>query len=396
MNLVQRSYKLRIYPTRAQAQRLARDFGSARWVWNTALAWRSDLYRREGVSVSGVDFSRELTFLKRLPGYDWLAEAPSTILVQKLRDQDKAFANFFARRAKYPRFKKKRHAQSIRYQLDQRVVAGAFRPGELLRLPKLGALKVRWPRERSGKAKLEGIPKMVTLSRDAAGRYFVAFMVEEPVQRLPEKPNGIGVDLGVKDLAITSEGEKLGDLRPLKRLRRRLKRAQRVLSRRRKGSANRRRAQARVARLHARIADLRREIVHQTSHALVAQAGLLALEDLNVRGMSRSARGTVESPGRRVRQKAGLNRSILDAALGELRRQIQYKASWHGRDLVLVDRWFPSSKRCSACGHLMAEMPLSVRHWTCPSCGTRHDRDINAARNVLSEATGGCARNLGK
>ncbi|TVQ94642.1 MAG: transposase [Chromatiaceae bacterium] len=385
MPTIQRSYKLRIYPTAVQAQRLACDFGCARWVWNTCLAWRSNLYRAEGESVTGVDFSRELTFLKRLPGYEWLADAPATILTQKLRDQDQAFANFFAGRAKFPRLKKKGHAQSIRYQLDQRIVAGLYRPGELLKVPKLGALKVRWSRVPAG------IPKLVTISRDAAGRYFAAFMVEEEVQPLPEKPNGVGVDLGVKDLAITSDGARFGNARPLQRLLRRLKHAQRVLSRRRKGSGNWHRQRQRSARLHVRIADLRRELTHQASHAIVTGAGLIAIEDLHVKGMCASAKGTLEQPGRRVRQKAGLNRAILDAALGEVRRQIAYKAEWNGRVLVVVDRWAPSSKTCSHCGHVLGALPLSVRAWSCPNCGTAHDRDVNAARNLLAWATGGGA-----
>jgi putative transposase len=383
MPTVQRSYKLRIYPTAVQAQRLACDFGCARWVWNTCLAWRSDLYRAEGESVTGVDFSRELTWLKRFPGYEWLAEAPATILTQKLRDQDQAFANFFAGRASYPRFKKKHHAQSIRYQLDQRQVAGMFRPGELLKVPKLGALKVRWSRVPAG------IPKMLTISRDAAGRYFAAFMVEEAVQPMPEKSNGVGVDLGVKDLAVTSDGARHSNTRPLKRVLRRLKHAQRVLARRQPGSRNRQRQRRRIARLHARAADLRRELTHQASHAIVAGAGLIALEDLNVKGMSASAKGTAEQPGRRVKQKAGLNRAILDAALGEVRRQLTYKAAWHGRELVVVSRWAPSSKTCSQCGQVLAELPLRVRTWTCPACGSTHDRDVNAARNLLAWATGG-------
>jgi putative transposase len=383
MPTVQRSYRLRICPTPAQAQRLARDFGCARWVWNACLAWRCNLYRAERVSVTGVDFSRELTFLKRLPGYEWLAEAPATVLAQKLRDQDRAFVNFFEHRARFPRFKKKRHAQSIRYQLDQRIVAGLYRPGELLKLPKLGALKVRWSRLPAG------IPKLVTVSRDAAGRYFASFMVEEKVQPLPEKPNGVGVDLGVKHVAVTSDGERFGDVRPLRRIRRRLKHAQRLLARKRKGSGNWHRQRQCVARLHARLADARRELLHQTSHRLIAGAGLIAIEDLNVKGMSASAKGTLARPGRKVKQKAGLNRAIREAGFGELRRQLTYKAEWHGRVLVVADRFAPSSKTCSHCGHVLADLPLSVRAWSCPICGAEHDRDVNAARNLLGWATGG-------
>lgn len=194
---------------------------------------------------------------------------------------------------------------------------------------------------------------------------------------MPQKPTGIGVDLGVKDLVVTSEGERIGNARPLRRVLRRLQHAQRVLARRR------------IARLHARVGDLRRELTHQASHRLVAGAGLITIEDINVRGMSASAKGSAEQPGTRVRQKAGPNRAILDAAFGELSRQITYKAAWHGGELVLADRWAPSSKTCACCGHVLGELALSVRTWTCPTCGTEHDRDVNAARNLLAWATGG-------
>lgn len=380
---VQRSYRFRVYPTPAQTVALAQFFGAARWVWNTALAWRSVAYKHDGERVSGVDFSRELTWLKRLEPFAWLKTIPATVLVQTLRDQDRAFANFFAKRARYPRFKKRRAEASIRFQLDQRCVMNNYHAGKLLKLPGLGALKVRWSRIPVG------VPKMVTLRRDAAGRYFVAFMVEEVVEQYPARSSGVGIDLGVKDVIVTSDGHKSSNPRHLRRYQRRLKWAQRRLARKQKGSQRWQKQRQRVARLHARVADTRRDTQHKLTTGLVKTYGLIAMEDLNVRGMSASAKGTADKPGKRVKQKAGLNRSILDAGFGEIRRQLDYKCQWHGRVLFVADRFAPTSKTCSECGTVMDSLPLRIRAWKCPTCGAVHDRDTNAARNLLALATGG-------
>lgn len=376
------AHKFRFYPTREQEALLARYFGAARWVWNTCLAWRSWYYKVFGESVNGIDFGRELTWLKRFEPYAWLAAVPRMILEQTLRDQDKAFAAFFAKRAKYPRFKRRRTEQAIRFQLNQRRVAGIFRSGEFLKLPGLGSLDIHWSR-------MTGVPKMVTVRRDACGRYFLSFMAEQDLQPLQRKTNAVGVDLGVKDVVVTSDGRKSGNPKHLRRYLRRLKHQQRVLSRKRKGSGRWHRQRARVARLHARIADTRADFTHKLTTGLIREYQVVAIEDLNVRGMSASAKGTAENPGKRVAQKAGLNRAIRDASFAEIRRQLEYKASWYGRDLLMVDRFAPTSKACSECGALMDAMPLTVREWTCPHCGAEHDRDVNAARNVLMIATGG-------
>lgn len=380
---VQRSYQFRIYPTAAQIVLLAQFFGAARWVWNVALAWRSHCYRALGERVSSVDFSRDLTWLKRLAPYAWLAQIPSTILTQVLRDQDRAFANFFAKRAKYPKRKKRRSAAAIRFQLDQRVVMNNYRAGEFLKLPGLGVLAVRWSRVPGG------IPKMVTVRRDAAGRYFVSFMVEEEIAQHPARTAGVGADLGVKDVIVTSDGHKSGNPRHLRRYQRRLKWAQRRLARKQKGSRRWQTQRQRVARLHARVADTRRDDQHKLTTGLVKAYGLIAIEDLNVRGMTASAKGTAEKPGQRVKQKAGLNRALLDVGFGEIRRQIDYKCQWHGRVLYVADRFAPTSKTCSDCGAVIDSLPLRIRAWTCPACGAEHDRDTNAARNLLALATGG-------
>lgn len=230
---------------------------------------------------------------------------------------------------------------------------------------------------------------MVTLRRDPDGRYFVAFMVEETIEQAAPSQKSVGIDAGVKDVLITSDGQKSGNPRHLRRYRRRLKWAQRRLARKQKGSGRWHKQRQRVARLHARVHDARQDFLHKQTTALVQSNGLIAIEDLNVRGMSASAKGTAEAPGQRVKQKAGLNQSILDASFGEIRRQLAYKCHWHGRVLLVADRWAPTSKTCSGCGAVQAEMPLQIRDWTCPACGAVHDRDVNAAMNVLRFATGG-------
>ncbi len=366
---IQRSYKLRFYPTSVQRQQLAMEFGHARWVWNTALAWRRRQYRVHDKRVTGVDFSRELTFLKGLGFYAWLNEATRDCLMQKLRDQDTAFRNFFAGRAKYPKFKKRAHGQSIRYCFDHRHRGKmkAWIEGKLV-LPKLGSLKLK------GSRKPQGIPKMVTVSRDCAGRYFVSFMCEETLQPLPRKPNGIGVDLGVCDVVVTSEGWKSGNPRHLKTYARQLTKAQRRLSRKRKGSVRWHHQRIRVTKAHAKVRESRQDWLHKLTTTLIRQAGLIALETLNVRGMMANRR---------------LSRALGDVGMHELKRQLEYKAKWYGRELVQVDRWAPTSKTCSVCGAVQKAMPLKVRQWTCPDCQTAHDRDINAAKNILRLATGG-------
>ena len=368
-DMIQRAYPLRFYPTPAQAALLATSFGATRWVWNAALAWRSTAYRQEGERVTGVDFSRELSWLKPLEPSPWLRAVPSSVLIQALRDQDRAFANFFAKRARYPRFKKRRHAAAMRFQLDQRVVANAYRAGTWLRLPGLGALDRRWSRVPGG------IPKRVTVRRDADGRSFVAFMVKEALAPTTPSERGVGVDVGLKDLIVTSDGRKSGNPRPLRRYQRRLTLAQRRLSRQQRGSRRWQRQRQRVARRHSRVSDARRDFLHQQTTALVNAQGVIAIEDLSVKGLARSR----------------LAKSMHDAALGELRRQITYKCQWHGRVLRQADRFAPTSKACSRCGAVQAAMPLRIRDWTCPAGGAVHDRDVNAAVNVLRFATAGSA-----
>lgn len=360
---IERAYKIRVYPNAEQRALLDRWFGAARWVWNHALERRSKAYRRRGESLSGaVDVSRALTALKKTTRYGWLREIPVTVLTQKLRDQDAAFKNFFEGRAKYPRFRKRGHAESVRLQLDQRQQARAARwNAQLIDVPGLGRLRYR------GKHHPAQMPKMVTVRRDAAGRYFASFMLRvEPERVKPARRHALGIDLGLSRLATFSDGTWVENPRHLRAASRRLRRAQRALSRKAKGSGRWRRQRQKVARLHSRVKDTRADTLHKLTRRLVDENQVLCVESLCVKGLARSA----------------LAGSVHDAAWGELLRQLAYKARWAGRQLVAIDRWEPTTRRCAACGHIGETLSLSVRRWTCERCGTDHDRDVNAAINI--------------
>ena len=378
---VQRAYKYRFYPTALQRAKLDVYFGDARWAWNRSLELRTKAYRRRGESVTGVDFSRLFTRLKRTRRYAWLNTngTPRTVVDQKLRDQDRAFRNFFEGRAKHPRYRKRRAAQSIRFALDPRGVHRMFDANDRrLTIRGLGQVKLRWSHrphcpdctnepgcERCPK------PKMVTVRRDSAGRYFVSFSVDEPRRECAPAPRPIvGVDLGLKDLIADSAGGVVKPYRALARRQAQLRRANRTLSRRKRRSGRWHAQRRRVARLHAKVADARANFLHHVSRRLVSENQVIVTETLNVRGMVRNRR---------------LARAIADAGWGELVRQIAYKAEWAGRTHIAVDRWFPSTKRCSACHAVREGLTLADRRWRCEACGAVHDRDLNAARNLAQE-----------
>ena len=363
--ITQKAYRFRIEPNAAQRKQLAVEFGNARFVWNRCLDLRGKAWEERQERHNYVSLNRQVTDWKR-GEFPWLADSAACCLTQCLMDQDKAFKNFFEKRGRYPRFKSRYDRQAVRYQLDQRQIERTYQTGEFLKLPKLGAVKIRWSQVPAG------IPKMATVSKTLDGRYFVSFSCEVEIQALPLTGRAIGVALGIKDVAVTSDGAKSGNPRHLKRRLKHLKRQQRRLSRMQKGSNRRNRQRLKVARIHARIAASRADFLHKTTTALIRQADEIAIEDLNVRGMVKN------------HHLAG---AIADVGMGEFRRQMEYKAVWYGRKIEVIDRWAPSSKTCSACGSYQTQMPLSVREWTCPDCGTRHDRDVNAAKNILKFST---------
>jgi putative transposase len=343
---------------------LARTFGCVRVVWNRTLAARHERYAAEGKSTSYAKTDRALTAMKKDPELAFLNEVSSVPLQQALRHQHQAFAAFFGKRARYPRFKSRRSRQSAHYTRS----AFTMRGGEL-RLAKASApLRFAWSWPDVDVTALS--PATVIISRESDGRWYVTFTIDaDTPEPLPATGRAAGVDLGVKDFAVTSDGERIANPRHLERRARNLARYQRRLARCQQGSANRARAKAKAARAHRKVRDARRDFLHKASTRLVRQNDVIAIEDLNVSGMVRNRK---------------LARAISDCGWGEFRRQLEYKCQWYGRELIVIDRWYPSSRTCSACGHLLASLSLSTRHWACPSCGTRHDRDVNAAKNILA------------
>ncbi|QIY76435.1 RNA-guided endonuclease InsQ/TnpB family protein [Streptomyces sp. RLB1-33] len=358
---VKRAFKYRFYPTDAQAAELSRTFGCVRKVYNLALAARTQAWaRQERVNYNAT--SAMLTAWKKTEELTYLNEVSSVPLQQALRHLQTAFINFLGKRARYPRFKsRKKSRRSAEYTTS----AFRFRDGALTLAKMTEPLAVVWSRPLPEGAK----PSTVTVSQDAAGRWFVSLLCEDPsVKPLPAIGNAVGIDAGLDRLLTLSTGEKITNPRHERCDRAALAREQRRLARKEKGSANRARARLKVAKIHARIADRRRDTLHKITTRLVRENQTIVIEDLTVRNMVKNHR---------------LARAISDAAWSEFRSMLEYKAAWYGREVIAVDRWYPSSKLCSACGALQEAMPLNVRTWTC-DCGTTHDRDVNAAHNLLA------------
>ncbi|WP_150242102.1 RNA-guided endonuclease InsQ/TnpB family protein [Nocardiopsis quinghaiensis] len=373
------AYKCRAYPDPEQATQLGRTFGCVRLVWNTTLAQRHTAYHQHGENTSYKQTDAALTGWKKTQDLAFLSEVSSVPLQQTLRHQHSALQNFFAGRARYPRFKNRNGRQSAHYTRS----AFRIKNGELFLAKHDTPLKVAWSFDDVDLATLN--PTTVVVSREADGRWYTTFAVElDAPEPAPESGAEIGVDVGVKDFATLSTGEKIANPRHVESKARNLARYQRRMARKQRGSHNRRKAKRRVAVAHRKVRHARNDFLHKVTTRLVREHDVIAIEDLNVSGMTASARGTVEAPGRNVRAKAGLNRSVLDAGLGEFRRQLEYKAQRAGRVVAVVDRWFPSSKTCSECGYLLDRLSLGTRYWTCPACRTRHDRDVNAAKNILA------------
>lgn len=393
---IQRAYRYRFYPTDAQAEQLARSFGCARWIYNWGLQQRSDAFFNEGRRLYYKDLAAELSLLKRHPDTAWLSEVSSVVLQQSLRHLDTAFTRFFRKEAEYPVYKSRKGDQSCSYMAN----AFTFRNGQVTLAKQADPLDIRWSRPLPKGA----VPSSVSVTRTAGGKYFVSLLVEEAIAPLAPVANETGIDLNTKEL-VCSDGKRYATPTRLRELDQRKRRYQRACKRKiaaakktlglapnaalPKGtrlpiSNNLRKAFRKVGRVSDRIANVRKDWQHKTTTAIVRENQVIAMEDLYVQGMTASAKGTVETPGKNVKQKAGLNRSVLDVGFGEIRRQIEYKAQWAGRTTVKIDRWYPSSKRCSGCGHIHQRLTLATRRWTCPDCGAVHDRDENAAKNILA------------
>ena len=358
---IKRAYKFRFYPTDEQKQILAQTFGCARFVYNRMLKVRTDAWYENQQRVGYHETSSLLTELKKQPEFYWLNDVSSVPLQQSLRHLQTAFANFFAKRNGYPKFKSKHGLNSAEY------TTSAFRwNGKDLTLAKMKEpLAVRWSRTIPKAAKVT----TVTVSNDSAGRYFVSMLCDDAVSSLPLHEGKVGLDLGLNSFAVLSTGEKVSAPNAFRKNEKKLAKLQRRLAKKLKGSKNRTKARLKVARLAAKVSDTRKDFLHKLSTRLIRENQTIAVETLAVKNMVRNRH---------------LSKSISDAGWSEFVRQLTYKAQWYGRNLVGIDKWYPSSKRCSDCGFVLTKIPLSVRKWACPECGANHDRDVNAARNILA------------
>ncbi len=360
--MTERAYKFRFYPTTEQEQLLRRTIGCVRLVYNKALVARTQSWYEEHKRISYSQTSSFLTAWKKHEDLGFLNEVSCVPLQQCLRHLQKAFANFWAKRAKYPNFKKKRHGGSAEFTKS----AFKWKDGKLWLAKCKEPLDIVWSRYLPQGCS----PSTVTVKLDPSGRWFVSLLASDPtIKLLPKTGKRVGLDVGVTSLVTTSDGEKVVNPKHFNRLYKKLRSKQKALSRKAKDSNNQRQARLEVAKVHAQIKDSRSDFLHKLTTKLVRENDLIAIEDLAIRNMTRNHK---------------LARSISDASWGEFNRQLKYKCQWYGRELVRIDRYFPSSKRCGKCGYVVDKLPLSTREWECPKCGVVHDRDINASRNILA------------
>lgn len=353
-------YTFRAYPTDRQARQLAREFGCARHVYNFALRLRTDSFK-DGKPVNYNASSAALTKHRADPEFDWLRESSSVPQQQALRHLQTAFSNFFAKRTAYPAFASKHGKQSAEYTVNGFKWDATNRN---LTISKVGRLHVKWSRGFTSE------PTTCTITKGRDGRYFVSLCLDEPAKAaLPKTGSKVGIDLGINRIATLSNGERIANPRHTARHAARLARLQRVLARRVKGSGRWNYQRLKVARLHSKIANCRKDTLDKLTTDLVRRFDVLAIEDLNVRGMVKNHK---------------LAKHISCASFGQFRSMLTYKCAWYGRELRVADRFFPSSKRCSDCGHIHEKMPLDVREFDCVECGKHHDRDENAAKNILA------------
>jgi putative transposase len=356
--------RFRMKPTSADRESLARMAGARRYVWNWALDQRRAHYAVTGKSLPAAELSSRLTALKRQPETAWLKDVDSQAMQQTLADLQRAYVNFFEKRARFPRFKSRKRDQA-RFRIPQRVsvVNGA------VSVPKVGLVAIRQSQP------VDGETKSATFKRDATGNWDVTLVTEfaMPDTVLPAADPAcvVGIDLGLTDFAVLSNRERVPVPQFFRKAERELRRAQRVFARRVKGSNRKHRAKRKVALVHRRTGNQRKDFLHKLTSRLVAKYDGICIEDLNVSALAKT-------------KLRGHAKSYSDAALGEFRRQVEYKTTWNRKHLAVIDRWYPSSKTCHVCGAVNAGLTLSDRSWTC-ICGAHRDRDLNAALNIRTE-----------
>ena len=359
---MEKAFSYRFYPTSLQETLLRRTLGCVRLIYNRALAARTEAWYERQERIDYVQSSAMLTGWKKQQDLQFLNEVSCVPLQQGLRHLQTAFSNFSAARAKYPNFKKKRNGGSAEFTKS----AFKWKEGKVFLAKCLEPLNIRWSRQLP-----EGVePSTVTVRLNPSGQWYISLRFVDPrdLTLEPARQN-VGLDAGITSLLTLSTGEKIANPKHFSRHYQRLRLAQKSLSLKQKGSRNRDRARVKVARIQQKIANCRKDHLHKVTTRLVQENQLIAVESLSVKNMVKNRK---------------LSRAISDAGWGELVRQLEYKAQWYGRTLVKIDQWFPSSKRCGNCGHVVERLPLNIREWDCSNCGAHHDRDINAAQNILA------------
>ena len=378
MKIIKYTYKFRLEPTQEQKTLLNKHFGSVRWSYNYFLNQRKQEYLNNKKSITYNQQSKFLTELKTNDETEWLKEVNSQSLQYSLKCLDQAYQNFFNKRTQFPKFKSKRNKNS--FTCPQFVK----NDDNLLFIPKFQE-GIEMIMER----KIKGIIKKATITKTPTGKYFVSILTEMEYQPLQKTNQSVGIDLGLKDFLVLSNGTKIKNHRFLKHYERSLKLNQQSLSRKTSKSVRYEQQRIKVARIYEKITNSRQDLIQKTTTNLIKNFDIIYLEDLNIKGMSHRCKAKQDENGKYLPNgqsaKSGLNKSILDASWGTFIDVLEYKALWNDKQVIHIDRFFPSSKTCSKCGWINNGLTLKDRTWICPKCGEKHDRDFNAAINILNE-----------
>ena len=361
MKVINMTYKFRIYPNREQEELLSKHFGCSRFVYNYFLNERKEQYQKDNKSDNYYKQAKTLTELKKQDDYNWLKEVNSQTIQFSLRSLDTAYVNFFRGTSQFPKFKSRKHKNTFTIPQfgrleDSRIYIPKFKDG----------IKVKLDNR-----KVKGKIGKMSISKTPTGNYYVSILTEQTIEQLPKTNKQVGIDLGLKDFVITSDGIKFKNNKYTNKYSRKLKKAQQHLSRKQKGSNGFEKQKLKVAKIHEKIASSRLDTLHKVSYQLVREYDFIGIEDLNVKGMIKNHK---------------LSKHIVDASWGTFVNLLNYKCGWYGKELVKVNRFYPSSKTCSSCGWINQNLKLSDRKWSCKSCDEIHDRDINASKNILKES----------